>query len=235
MNLVPMNFYLIFIAVAVLMVVISIASAIARAHRRRELRGFASSQGWLFAAARDQRLRERFPELGCLNRGEPPRYAFNRMSGTTGDRRFLAFDYHYQESHTDKDGARHVRHVVFSAVMIASRVPLKPLLVHPASVIDCALGFLGKSRVEFESAEFNREFSVSSPDRRWAFDVIHPRTMEFLLGSPRYSIQFGDGVVLVWRSSTFSPREFAEALELGTGLFDRLPDYLLEQQRLTVS
>ena len=37
----------------------------------------------------------------------------------------------------------------------------------------------------FESAEFSRRFHVSSPDKRFAYDVIDPRMMEFLLrGDP---------------------------------------------------
>ena len=63
------------------------------------------------------------------------------------------------------------------------------------------------SRIEFESIEFNRRFFVSSPNRRWAYDVIHPRTMEFLLGSPPIAIEFGQGTVLACNVSTFSLHE----------------------------
>ena len=35
--------------------------------------------------------------------------------------------------------------------------------------------------IDFESDEFSRKFYVQSSDRKFAYDVLHPRMMEFLL------------------------------------------------------
>ena len=41
--------------------------------------------------------------------------------------------------------------------------------------------FFGHDDIDFESAEFSRNFYVKSSDRKWAFDILHARAMEFLL------------------------------------------------------
>ena len=39
--------------------------------------------------------------------------------------------------------------------------------------------------IDFENQRFNDAFKIQSPDRRFAFDVIHPRTMEWMLADRR--------------------------------------------------
>ena len=91
-------------------------------------------------------------------------------------------------------------------------------------------GFFGKEDINFESAEFNRLFFVSSADRRWAYDVLHARTMEFLMASPRFAIQFSSDCVMAWRNSTFNPDDFGAAADVISGILERLPEYVIQQQ-----
>ena len=123
-----------------------------------------------------------------------------------------------------------VEHRRFSAVMVASSFPLEPLAISPADTFDRLREIFGNQKIEFESIEFNRRFFVSSPNRRWAYDVIHPRTMEFLLASPPIPIEFGRSTVLACNRSTFSLHEFEQAISIGNGLLDRLPSYVVQQQ-----
>ncbi|MFF0267548.1 hypothetical protein [Kribbella sp. NPDC004536] len=37
--------------------------------------------------------------------------------------------------------------------------------------------------MEFESAEFNKQFAVFAPDPKYAYDMIHPRQMEYLMAT----------------------------------------------------
>ena len=55
--------------------------------------------------------------------------------------------------------------------------------------------------------------------------------MEFLLAQPRQSIQFDVRHVMVWRSRRFSPEGFDQAIETASGLLERLPAYLIQQQK----
>ena len=59
------------------------------------------------------------------------------------------------------------------------------LLIRREGMFDKIAGVLGFDDIDFESAQFSRRFHVSSTDKRFAYDVIDPRMMEFLLkGDP---------------------------------------------------
>jgi hypothetical protein len=86
--------------------------------------------------------------------------------------------------------------------------------------------------VEFESAEFNRQFHVSSPDRRWAFDFLPQATLEFLLDSPQFSLECQLCQVIAYRQTTFAPADFESAIAVIEGILARLPkSFLQELQR----
>jgi hypothetical protein len=59
--------------------------------------------------------------------------------------------------------------------------------------------------------------------------VIHTRTMEFLLNSPRFTIQLDGRHMFAARSSTFKVTDFQDAIGVLKGIVDRFPDYLTKQ------
>lgn len=90
--------------------------------------------------------------------------------------------------------------------------------------------FFGFEPIQFESAEFNRRFHVKAPDRKWAYDVIHARTMEFLMASPPLSLKFGPRQAIAYTGSTLDAAGFQQAFDAAAGILDRLPDYVRQQQ-----
>ena len=189
--------------------------------RRKKLSAWAASLGLAFVAGHDRSFDDRF-SFRCLRQGHS-RSAYNVMSGRVSDRDILAFDYRYVTGH-GKNRSTHT----FSAVIIESEVPLKPLKIRAENVFDRVAEFFGADDIDFESAEFSRAFHVKGPDRKWAFDVLHQRTIEFLLSKPRFSLEMSDREMIVWRGGTFSPERFDEALEVGGGVLDRLPRYIVK-------
>ena len=188
--------------------------------RRKLLAEYAHVYGLAFDHSKDRSLDDQYPEFSCLRRGRS-RYAYNRISGERQGFRLLAFDYHY-ETGSGKNKRAHN----FSAVIVESPVPLKPLHVRPENFFDKITEFVGFDDIDFESAEFSRKFYVKSPDKRWAYDVIHTRMMEYLLAAPRRSFQMAPGSLIVWGSSRFKPRQFDEVFQHIRGILDRLPRYL---------
>jgi hypothetical protein len=223
-------FFTMFGAAVAIMVALAIVASVLTLKRRRTLRDFAARNGWSFDHRRARSLKDRFPEFKRLRSGRRRRYAYNRITGTAGGRRFLAFDYHCEQASTTSGWDRSVEQREFSAVMVASSFPLEPLAISPADTFDRLKEIFGHPRIEFESIEFNRRFFVSSPNRRWAYDVIHPRTMEFLLASPPIPIEFGRGTVLACNGSMLSLHEFHQAISMVNGLLDRLPSYVVQHQ-----
>lgn len=203
---------------------------VAAAQRRKDLAAWASANGLSFNAESDPAVEERFPEFHCLQQGSN-RYAHNMIEGKWSGRPFLGFDYHYETHSTNSKGHRQTHHHHFSAVILGSVVPLRPLLIRPEGLLDKVTEFFGFDDIDFESAEFSRRFFVKAEDKRWAYDVIHQRTMEFLLSAPEFALEFASNHIIAYRSSTFSPQEFGTAAEVIGGVLDRLPDYLVQQQR----
>lgn len=218
----------IIVVVVALFIVLAIFSSMQAAKRRKELMAWAGSKGLSFTETRDHSFDERFSEFDCLKQGSD-RYAFNRITGTLSGRRVLAFDYHYETTSHDSKGHTQTHNHYFSAVIVQCALPLKPLFIRPEGFFDKIGQFLGFDDIDFESAEFSKEFYVKAQDRRWAYDVIHARTMEFLLGMPRFTIQFQDSNVIVHDGSTFDVGEFETALQVVEGILDGFPDYLVKQ------
>jgi hypothetical protein len=211
--------------VFLLLVGVAVALSVWRGARRRdEIAAWASGRGLTFRPDRDGTLADPHPAFRCLHRGSS-RYAYNVARGEWNGRAVVVFDYHY----ATQNGKQRQDHR-FSAVLLASRLALGPLLIRPEGLFDRLTEFLGFDDIDFESAEFSRDFHVTSPDRRWAYDVLNQATMEFLLSQPRFSIQFDDRTVLVWRDSRFDLATFEAAIEVAAGLLDRLPSYVVEDR-----
>jgi hypothetical protein len=94
------------------------------------------------------------------------------------------------ETYTDSDGKTQTRTVNenHSEVLTAIRMPFSfPML--------CVGGGWGGKKVRFESEDFNDRFTVRTDSPKFASDVIHPRTMEFLMAvqPPGFRIE-GNGM-----------------------------------------
>ena len=217
---------IIFLFAAVFIVIVVVGARLA-GRRRKLLRTWAQGKGWRFRQDKDRDMRETY-DFDCLQRGHS-RYAYNICEGQWHDLPVRTFDYHY----TTGSGKNRSDHT-FSAVILGAPAPLKRMLIRPEGVFDKVTAFFGLDDIDFESAEFSRRFYVKADDRRWAYDVIHQRTMDFLLSSPEYSIAFDRDCVIAWRDRRLQPEQFDQAMALVKGILDRLPDYLVQRQRQEV-
>ena len=218
--------FLIFILVAAAIIALAVLAHQQAKKRRMALAAWAASRGLAFDPSHDSRMDDRYPEFKCLCQGDN-RYAFNVMAGRAGGRPVSAFDYHYETHSTDSKGNRTTHDHDFSAVIVETGLPLKPLSIRKEGFFNKVGEFLGFDDIDFESTEFSKEFFVKSPDRRWAFDVLQQSTMEFLLESPRFALEFQRSEIIAYRDRAFKPEDFEAALAVVEGVLQRLPDYLL--------
>lgn len=214
------------IAVVVAFVAVLIIGGMRAAKRRKEMAEWAASKGMKFASEYDRDFQNLFPEFSCLKRGERNRYAYNIVNGSWDDRPIVAFDYHYETTSRDSKGRTTTHPHYFSALIMQVELPLKHLFIRPEGLWDKITEFFGADDIDFESAEFSRKFYVRSVDKKWAYDVLHPRAMEFLLNSPVFSIQFAGRRLIAYRDSTFAVPDFQAAFDVLDGLLDQLPDYI---------
>ena len=213
----------IFIVVIGLAIAFVIVAAIGAVKRRKELAAWAQQKGLQFDPADDSSFDERFNEFDCLKQGHS-RYAYNVMTGTISTMPICAFDYHYVTG-SGKNRQTHR----FSAVIIKPIFLLGPLFIRHENFLDKITEFVGYDDIDFESTEFSRKFYVKSPDRKWAYDVITPATMEFLLASPQFTIQFDTKQIIAYRNNCFSVSDFEDALQLIMGIIERIPKDIRER------
>jgi hypothetical protein len=224
---------LVFVLIVVAFIAVAIAAAVwgarMRDKRRQEMAGWAQANGLKFLPAKDQSLWLRYEAFKCLQRGEN-RYAYNICLGTVGERVTCGFDYHYETHSTSSKGQRQTHHYYFSALVVDANLPLKPLSIRPEGLFDKVAEFVGLEDIDFESTEFSQKYHVTAPDRRWAFDVLHQKTIELMLVYPRFHIEFqGTQVIAYHPSKTFSLGEFSSALKVVTSILDFLPPGVVEE------
>lgn len=217
------------ILIFVIIGAVIIASILYSRKKRREFMEWAARRGYRVDESYDSRMEDRFPELRCLREGDD-RYAYDTLTGQYEGRPFLGFHYHYSTTSTNSKGETETHHHHFSVAAIHSEVPLKPLFIRPEGLFDKVAAFFGKEDINFESAEFSRKFYVSADDRRWAYDVIHTRTMEYLLQAPSFTFQMTPEYLMAYRSSTFDPEQYDTAAQVIHELLNLLPEYVKQQQ-----
>jgi hypothetical protein len=218
-----MNMMTFIFIIGVVAVIFLLFHALAK-QRRKKMAAYAQSQGWHFTPDKDRGMDDRHVSFKCMRRGHS-RYAYNIMHGKREGRNVTAFDYHYV---TGYGKSRRVHY--FSALIIQSPLLLKPLYIRPENIFDRMTDFFGFNDIDFESAEFSRTFYVKAPERRWAYDVIHQRMMEYLLEAPKFHVQFDSRAIIVWRNKRFSEQDFDDAFDLVQGILSRLPEYVKKQQ-----
>lgn len=212
--------FLIFIGVFLVVIVLSILQT---QRRKQEMRAYAQSKGLQYHEGNHRDFDRRFPAFSCLQRGHG-RYASNVIIGELGPFAVCLFDYRYKTG----SGKNETTHN-FSAVMLDTGMPLQPLLIRQESFFDKVGEFLGFDDIDFESQEFSSKFFVKSPNKKWAYDILHQKAMEYLLLAPAFTIEFQGSTIMAYRDKRFSIADFDAALTVIQDLVQLFPDYLLRE------
>ena len=164
---------------------------------------------------------DRYGDFSALKRGHG-RKAYNVFYGERNDCHVICFDYQYETGFGDDETTHYL-----SMAMIDLRVRTPYLLVRTEHFLDKVAEFVGFDDIDFESAEFSRQFLVKSDNRKFAFDVFHPRAMEYMLSlRRRYTMEWINGMVLVYDDRTWHRPQFKAAIRQVEGLVALFPDYL---------
>lgn len=196
------------------------------AKRREALFLLGQSLGFTYRGGPDTSFDTRHTHAPfCIGRH---RRARNLLEGTTtiGEERLPVTlgDYEYAIREGKRDETRR-----FSFALFRLPYPVVPdLTVRREHLGDKLLGAIGFDDIDFESEEFSRRFLVKSPDKRFAYAVIDPRMMEFLLGAepPRILLHQSECLVYVTERKRWTPEEFRRHFEWGCDFLGRWPEHL---------
>lgn len=170
---------------AILAIAIAVGILSWRAERRHQeaLQQLAERLGFRFDPGPDKAHDGCYEQFEIFRRGHS-RAAIYTMTGSLEilGRRCAARCGDFRYKVTRKSGkSSSTTTYRFSYLIVHLPWQTPPLLIRPEGIFDKIAGAFGFDDIDFESAEFSRRFYVKSTDKRFAYAVIHPRMMEFLM------------------------------------------------------
>ena len=191
--------------------------------RRRDLAALARKLGLHFSPKSDFKLAESFLFLTWLKRGDVRnvRYAYNVMHGYHLDYLLTVFDYTFLAGRYS---------YYWSAFILEMKTNFPDTIISHENLESRIAEELGVPHIAFESAEFTRTFRVRSADKKFAFDVCHPRMMEYLLANKDLTIEFRGPVVAVLFEDWLRPEKIEFNLSRLIEIRKLLPEYLFSKK-----
>lgn len=192
--------------------------------RRDAMAALAARLGLRFSEEHDHATAERLGFLRKLDTGSN-RYLYNRLSGDYQGHEVMASDFHYETYSYSKHGRR-TQHHHLSVLTLRLPRSFPELLITPEGLFSKIAQALGYDDIDFESAEFSRAFCVRSRDKKFAYDVCHPRMMEYLLARRDLAIEFENNVLALAFDTRLEVPQIEGRLQQLVELRRFLPDYL---------
>jgi len=135
-------------------------------------------------------------------------------------------DYKY----TTGSGKHSQTHRISYALFQLPFVGLPELLIRRENLGDKLIGGIGFDDIDFESEEFSRAFWVKGGNKKFAYDVIHPGMMEFLLEGPTPRMEIVHDVCLILEGwGRWDPETFDGAPGWFQAFLERWPDHLIDR------
>ena len=196
-------------------------------HKRKvaALTAFAAGRGWVYRE-RDGNLTERY--LGTpFGQGFGKR-AEHVLAGSHRGRSLVAFEYTYKEQ---QGSGKNRRTVTYRNTVLALDTPTaRPTLeVSREGIGRKLLGLVGVRDLQLESEEFNKTFHIRTENDKFAYDVLHPRTMEWMLADQRcrdLPVRFERADLVTWRQGSIDPDSVVWMLDYLCDVLDRVPTFV---------
>jgi len=223
---VPFLFFGLF---AIALIAVIVVNFILERRLREAFAAFAAAEGWSYTPDKNPAAASSYRFINRFDHGDN-HFLRNRLRGSYAGQEFDMFEYHYQvTSGSGKNRSTTHYHFRVAATPLPRSFP--ELVAGPEGFFDKIAAAFGFDDIDFESAEFSRTFKVQSPDRKFAYDVIHPRMMEWLMRKPGTTVEIEGPYLVVWETGTLEPDKVPPLLAHMGGIRERLPAYLLEPEQ----
>lgn len=196
--------------------------------RQDALSKVALELGFEFHPARDQtKIGGRFDRINLLQEGHD-RYTENHLVGRIENYSVVACDYHYAVG-SGKNRSDHYYGVVF--VEIPMQMP--EVRIRQEHIFDKIAAAVGFEDIDFELAEFSKRYYVAAADRKFAYDLIHARAIEYLLEHPDYCWEFEGSTIAMYQSGRFKPEQIRPAIETAVGFIRLVPEFVWQERGMS--
>lgn len=225
--------FLVIIPIIAIIAVLGYYSWKAERQRTLDLMALARQLGFSFDPGRDRSLDSRYAHFEVFRQGHS-RCARNMMTGdlACGERSYptVMGDYEYKIT-TSNGKSTQTTTYRFSFVILHLRfVGVPDVLIRPEGFFDKIKSAMGFDDIDFESSEFSKSFYVKSPDKRFAYDLIDPRMMEFLMATRPLPIDMENGrIMLTDGRRRWKPVEFQQQLQWIEQYLGHWPRHLVDR------
>lgn len=219
----PHMFIVIMVAFILLAIFLAVVLYIAERKRREALQAVARRLGLQYYARDHYELPSVFASSSLCGRGHSRR-ATNIIGGSSGAGALTYFDYRFTEGHGKESHTYNA-----SACGILTPCSFPRLAIRPENFLDKAAGLVGFSDINLDLAEFNSRFHVECADKKFAYDVLHQRAMEFLLGRPDVSIEMMGNFFLFYYNSRLSAERVERLIRDAVAFAQLMPEYLKQE------
>jgi len=237
--------FIIGIPVAIVLVALVIkaaAEAKKRAQERIDAMGrFAERTGLSFSQAHDTFHDDHYAHFEVFRNGFD-RYAYNTISGPIDLGGAIveckAGDFHYKtrETYTTTNSKGHttthtriVKHHFSYFILELPYDTMPDLLIRREGIFDKIASAFGKNDIDFESSEFSRKYFVKCDNRKFAYDIINQRMIEFLLESKPGLIDIENARICLTNGySTWPAEQFEGSLGWTLKFLEHWPAFVIK-------
>jgi hypothetical protein len=188
----------------------------------------APNLGLKYQMGKDTELPHRYFFVRRLAQGSN-RYAVNSLSGNYDGHQICVFDYHYETTSVNSDETTHhqcsllIIHVITGDTL----AEFPEVIITREGAASSLSQALGSDDIDFESLEFSRIFRVQSKDRKFAYDVCHPRMMEYLMMNPDLTLEYNLYTIAMTFNHRLKPEQIRPNLDRLLAVRSLLPNYVL--------
>ena len=221
----------IFLAIPVI-IAVAILSAYLKRKRQEALVALAGRLGLRFSKDDLPGVGSRYGYFSPLQQGDN-RYAFNVLDGEYRGRPLCCFEFHYETHSTDSKGHRTTTDHYLSCAVVPLGAGFPRLVIRPESILDKLAGAIGFDDIDFESAEFSRRFFVKSENKKFAYDILHARAMEYLMNDVErgFAFELAGSAILLYNGNTWDIEQIPRALDALIGFVALIPEYVWQDAK----
>jgi hypothetical protein len=139
-----------------------------------------------------------------------------------------AFDFSYYDETRDNLGQVQRHHTHFSCAMAQVDGAWPEVSITRERLLEKALDLMGLGDIEVESEEFNRQFALRSPDRRFAVTLVDAQMIDFLLTTEARFAFFVKGRWVLLASDPVAPELVPALLRLAETFVEHIPRVVYE-------
>jgi hypothetical protein len=191
--------------------------------RVRALQQYAAANGWAYVG-RDDRQWMRWQQAP-FNDGFDRR-ALNVLTGHHRGYDMVAFDYAYKTRTSDGRGNSSTQTHRYRVCALAMQTWLPSLEVGPENVLTRLGNVMGMHDIELESEDFNRRFRVRANDRKFAYDVLSPITIQKLMAMPAYHWRIDGQTIVSWEAGTLEIPDLLARLAALATVLEGVPEFV---------